>query len=262
MRSLAFNIAFWVISVVFTLWAALAALSPGRGAVRRVIKRYVAAMIWAMRVFAGIKLEVRGREHLPKGAFILAPKHASYGDGFCAYAQFDDLAFVTGDHLERFPLFKTILKKVGAIVVDSCGGPKARKALTRTAAEANSEGRTILIYPEGALAPVGVYFRYKTGVYHMARDFGLPVVPAASNLGLFWPQEGWTKNPGTAVLEFLEPIPPGLDKDAFMARLQQAVETRTAELVAEARGGPVVAAVPGAPEEGRRRNDTAKPAVA
>ena len=262
MRSLAFNIAFAAISVFFTLWAAVSALRPGRGAVRRVIRRYVRAMMWAMRTLAGIKLEVRGRERLPAGGFILAPKHSSYGDGFCAYSQFDDLAFVTGDHLERFPLFKIVLKKLGAIVVDNCGGPEARKALSRSAAEAHAEGRRILIYPEGHLAPVGVHFRYRTGVYYMARDFGMPVVPAASNLALFWSQEAWTKNPGTAVLEFLDPIPPGLDKDAFMARLETAVETRTAELIAEARGGPVVPSVLGVPEDERKRAAAAQPAAA
>jgi 1-acyl-sn-glycerol-3-phosphate acyltransferase len=159
MRSLVFNIAFGLISVFHTFWAALAALAPGRGRVRNVVRRYVRRMVWAMRVIAGIRIEVRGAERLPPGGFILAPKHASYGDGFSIYAQFDDLAFVTGDHLERFPLFKTVLKKLGAIVVDSCGGPEARRALSRSAAEANAEGRRILIYPEGALAPVGVHFR-------------------------------------------------------------------------------------------------------
>jgi 1-acyl-sn-glycerol-3-phosphate acyltransferase len=262
MRSLLFNLAFWAISIFFTLWAALSALRPGRGAVRRVIKRYVRAMLWAMRVFAGIKLDVRGRERLPEGAFILAPKHSSYGDGFCAYSQFDDLAFVTGDHLEHFPLFKTVLKKLGAIVVDNCGGPEARKALSRSAAEAHAEGRRILIYPEGHLAPVGVHFRYRTGVYYMARDFGMPVVPAASNLALFWSQEAWTKTPGTAVLEFLDPIPPGLDKDEFMARLEAAVETRTAELIAEARGGPVVPSILGVPDDERKRAEATTPATA
>jgi 1-acyl-sn-glycerol-3-phosphate acyltransferase len=253
MRSLAFNLAFGLISLVHTFWAAVAALRPGRGAVRRVISLYVRRMVWAMRVFAGIQLEVRGRERLPAGGFILAPKHASYGDGFCAYAQFDDLAFVTGDHLERFPLFKTVLKKLGAIVVDNCGGPEARRALAQSAAEAHAEGRRILIYPEGHLAPVGVRYRYRTGVYHMARDFGLPVVPAASNLGVFWPQEKWTKRPGRAVLEFLEPIPPTLKKAEFMARLEAAIEDRTAELVAEATGKPVTPSVLGVPEAERGR---------
>jgi len=261
MRSLLFNIAFGVISLFHTVWAALAALRPGRGAVRRVIARYVRRMTWAMRVFAGIEIEVRGRERLPQGSYILAPKHASYGDGFSIYAQFDDLAFVTGDHLERFPLFKTVLSKLGAIVVDSCGGPEARKALSQSAAQAHAEGRKILIYPEGHLAPVGVRFRYRTGVYYMARDFGLPVVPVASSLGLFWPQEEWTKHPGRAVLEFLDPIEPGADKDAFMRKLEAAVEDRTAELIAEATGRPVKAAVLGLPEVERRRQAEANGAA-
>lgn len=257
MRSLLFNLAFGLISVFYTLWAALSALRPGRGAVRRVIARYTRAMVFAMREIAGIRIEARGRERLPKGAFILAPKHASYGDGFSIYPQFDDLAFVTGDHLERFPLFRTVLKKLGAIVVDNCGGPQARAALTRSAAEAHTEGRKILIYPEGHLAPVGVKFRYRSGVYFMARDFAMPVVPVASSLGLFWPQEDWTKRPGVAVLEFLDPIWPGEDKDAFLAALETAVETRTAELIAEARGGPVIPAVRGVPEAERRREAAA-----
>ena len=248
MRSLVFNIAFGLISIFYTTGAALAALTPGRGLVRKVVKRYVNAMVWAMRVIAGIKIEVRGSERLPQGAFILAPKHASYGDGFSIYAQFDDLAFVTGDHLERFPLFKTVLKKLGAIVVDNCGGPEARRALTRSAAQANAEGRKILIYPEGHLAPVGVKFRYRAGVYHMARDFDVPVVPVASSLGVFWSQEKWTKRPGTAVLEFLDPIPPGTPRTEFLARLEAAVEDRTALLVAEATGRLVTPAVLGVPK--------------
>jgi 1-acyl-sn-glycerol-3-phosphate acyltransferase len=257
MRSLMFNLAFGAISVFHTVWAALAALRPGRGRVRHVISLYVRRMVWAMQVVAGIRIEVRGRERLPQGAFILAPKHASYGDGFSVYAQFDDLAFVTGDHLERFPLFKAVLRKLGAIVVDNCGGPEARKALSESAAKAHAEGRKILIYPEGHLAPVGVRFRYRTGVYYMARDFDMPVVPVASSLGVFWSQEAWIKKPGTAVLEFLEPIPAGLDKEAFMARLEAAVEDRTAELVAEATGRPVTPSVLGVPEDERRREAAA-----
>ena len=90
-------------------------------------------------------------------------------------------------------------------------------------------------------------FRYRSGVYHLARDFGLPVVPVASSLGWFWPQEEWRKRPGRAVLEFLDPIEPGEDKDAFLADLEAAVEDRTAELIAEATGRPITPAVRGFP---------------
>jgi len=242
MRSLAFNIAYWILSIGYGLTAAFAALAPGRGPTSRVIRAYVRRMVQAMAVFAGIRLEVRGKDHLPDGAFIIASKHQSWGDGFATYDQFDDLAFVTGDHLEKFPLLGGVLKKLGAIVVNSCGGHEARQALATRAAEAKAENRKILIYPEGHLAAIGQKYRYRSGVWHMYRDFDMPVVPLATNLGLFWPEEKYEKHPGVATLEFLEPIPVGLPKDEFLARLEAVVETRTAELIAEATGQPVTPA--------------------
>ncbi|MCC6919153.1 MAG: 1-acyl-sn-glycerol-3-phosphate acyltransferase [Alphaproteobacteria bacterium] len=242
MRSLAFAGAYWVLSFVYAILAAFSALAPGRRATQWIIRRYVRRMVQALRLFAGVKIEARGRDRVPSGAFIVASKHQSWGDGYATYNQFDDLAFVTGDHLEKMPLLGPVLRKLGAIVVNSCGGHEARAALQERAADAHRAGRRILIFPEGALAPVGQKYRYRSGVWHMYRDFNLPVVPLATNLGLFWPAKGWRKTPGTATLAFLEPIPPGLDKDAFMARLEKAIETKTAELVAEATGRAPVAA--------------------
>ena len=243
MRSIAFNIAYWVLSITYASAAAFAALAPGRAATSWLIRRYVKRMVQAMRLLAGIRIQVRGRERLPAGAFIIASKHQSWGDGFATYDQFDDLAFVTGDHLEKFPLLGTVLRKLGAIVVNNCGGREAREALKHRSADAHAAGRRILIYPEGNLAKVGEKFRYRSGVWHMYRDFDMPVVPLATNLGLFWPQEAFAKTPGTATLEFLAPIPTGLGKDEFLSRLEAAVEGRTAELIAEATGQPITPAV-------------------
>jgi 1-acyl-sn-glycerol-3-phosphate acyltransferase len=239
MRSFAFAVAYWVLSIGYGLTAAFAALIPGRDATAAVIRAYVRRMVQAMRILAGIRIQVRGKERLPAGAFIIASKHQSWGDGFATYDQFDDLAFVTGDHLEKFPLLGTVLRKLGAIVVNNCGGREARDSLRQSGATAHREGRRILIYPEGNLAKIGEKFRYRSGVWHMYRDFDMPVVPLATNLGLFWPQEEYRKHPGTATLEFLDPIPTGLGKEEFLARLEEAVESKTAELIAEARGGPV-----------------------
>lgn len=243
MRSILFSIAYWALSVTYGLCAALAALIPGRGATHWFIRRYVRRMVQAMRFFAGIRIEARGRERIPPGAFIIASKHQSWGDGFATYDQFDDLAFVTGDHLEKLPLLGPILKKLGAIVVKSCGGTEARSELNQRAADAHKAGRRILIFPEGRLAPVGKKYRYRSGVWHMARDFNLPVVPLATNLGLFWPSAGSRKHPGTATLEFLHAIEAGDDKDAFMARLETLIEDKTAALVAAATGAPLTPAV-------------------
>lgn len=239
MRSFLFAVAYWFLSVTYSLMAVFLSLLPGRKPVAWVIQRYTRRMVQAMDLFAGIKLEVRGRAHIPACPVIFAAKHQSWGDGFSIYSQFDDLAFVTGDHLEKYPLMATLLRKLGAIVVNNCGGHEARKALSERSAEAHKDGRHILIYPEGHLNAPGTYRRYRTGVWHMYRNFDRPVVPVATNLGLFWQEETFRKTPGTAVLEFLEPIAPGLEKAEFMARLQQAIETRTQALIAEATGAPL-----------------------
>jgi 1-acyl-sn-glycerol-3-phosphate acyltransferase len=243
MRSALFNVYYWVLSIFYGLSAALSALLPGRRPIAFALRLYSQRMLWALRIFAGVTIDLKGQENLPAGAFILAAKHHSWGDGFVMFANVDNLSFVTGDHLEKFPLVGAILKKFGAIVVDSCGGPEARKALSTSAAQVAAEGRRILIYPEGHLAAPGERFRYRTGVYHMSQDFDLPVVPVATNLGCFWRQMEKKKTAGQATIEFLPAIAPGLSKAEFMARMEAVIETRTNELIAQATGQPVRASM-------------------
>lgn len=236
MRSFLFTCYYWVASIFYTLSAALLALAPGRGPMTAAIRLYTRRMLWGMRAIAGIKIELKGQENLPDGAFIIGAKHHSWGDGFVMFANIDNLSFVTGDHMERFPLMGAVLRKFGAIIVDNCGGPEARKALTESAAAVAREGRRILIYPEGNLAKPGEHFRYRSGVYFMARDFGLPVVPVATNLGCFWRQTDFKKTAGVATIEFLPAMDVGDDKNAFLKRLTAVVETRSQELIAMATG--------------------------
>jgi 1-acyl-sn-glycerol-3-phosphate acyltransferase len=50
---------------------------------------------------------------------------------------------------------------------------------------------------------------------------------------LFWPRRTLRRYPGTVLVEVLDPIEPGLDKRAFLERLQAVLEEATARLVAE-----------------------------
>jgi 1-acyl-sn-glycerol-3-phosphate acyltransferase len=234
MRSFFFNMGFWWISTLYVLLAALLALTPGRKGVRWAVRRYSKRMVHLMKL-TGIKPEARGRERLPPPPFIVAPKHSSYGDGFMMYVQFDDVAFVTGDHLERFPLVPKVLEKLGAIVIDNCGGPEARKDLAASFAKAAEDKRIVLIYPEGHLSKVGEHHRYRSGVWHMQEASQWPVVPVATSLGLRWQQEDFRKFPGPAVIEFLDPIMPGLGKDEFLDLLEERIETNTNRLLDEGR---------------------------
>ncbi len=245
MRSTLFRLAYWITSVFFAAVALVLIALPSRKPMMAWINLYTRTMVFWMRWIAGIRVVVKGRERVPDGPAIIAAKHQSWGDGIVMFAQFFDLAFVTGDHLEKIPLLGGILRKMGAIIVDNCGGAYARARLVdKELKVAQSEGRRILIYPEGHLAPVGAHYRYRRGVFHMYSAYGCPAVPVATNLGLRWPQQQWKMTPGEAVIEFLDPIEPGLEKEEFMARLERAIETRSRELAGLSIDGDLPAPLP------------------
>ena len=239
MKVILFQIAYWATSVLSGLLALPLLLLPGRRYLMIWLQRYARMMVFWMDKIHGVEVEYRGEHNIPDGPCIVASKHQSWGDGYAVFAKINDLAIVTGDHLEKLPLVGTILRKMDAVVVDSCGGAHAREKLVSEEIErARTKRRKILIYPEGHLAPAGYHFRYRKGVFHMYEAYGCPVIPVATNLGLFWSAEDWNLKPGLAVLEFLEPIPPGLDKDAFMATLEDRIETASLALLPEDFGLP------------------------
>jgi 1-acyl-sn-glycerol-3-phosphate acyltransferase len=231
MRSVVFNFAFILTTIIAAIGCFMLSLIPGRAALMWGLRLYTRSMMWHMRALAGIKVTVSGHENIPDGPVIIASKHLSYGDGFVLFSQFKDLSFVTGDHITKFLFVKTILAKMNAVIVSSCGGAEVRRRFAETSQLVREQGRRILIFPEGHLSEPGTHHSYKRGVYHLYRDFNCPVVPVAQNLGQRWNMMDLKKYPGPAKMEFLSPIEPGLDKDAFMALLQERIETRSLELL-------------------------------
>ncbi len=231
MRDFIFGIFFYSFTALYAVMAVFLSLFPGRTLMMGSLKRYTKVVRWGLRTIAGIKVDVVGREYIPDGVCIIASKHMSYADGHVIFSEFDDLSFVTGDHLLKLPLMGRILNKMNAVVIDSCGGSDVRQEMDEQAARIREQGRHILIFPEGHLSQIGTHHRYRKGVWHLYDDFNCPVIPVASNLGQRWNQTDWKKFPGSATVEFLEPIAPGMEKDAFMALLQDKIETRSIELL-------------------------------
>ena len=121
------------------------------------------------------------------------------------------------------------------IRIDRAGGARALRTLVEDSRAALARGSSIVIFPEGTRAPVGERNPYHPGVAALYRQLDCPVVPVALNSGLFWRRRGFIKWPGRIVVEFLPPIAPGLERKAFMAELEQRIESATERLIAEAR---------------------------
>jgi len=232
LRSLLFNLAFYLNLGVLLIGAFLALVLPRRG-VLGMAKLWGRTSVWLLRVICGTKVEFRGLEKLPKGALIVAAKHQSTWETFALLRLFDDFTFIVKRELMWIPIFGWCMAKGRMIPVDRSAGSQALGAMTKRAREEIRTGRQLIIFPEGTRRPTGAAPRYKFGVAHLYAEVGVPCVPVALNSGLFWPRRAFLRLPGTIVVEFLDPIPPGLDKDVFFKRLQTDIETATARLITE-----------------------------
>jgi 1-acyl-sn-glycerol-3-phosphate acyltransferase len=171
---------------------------------------------------------------LPKGACIVASKHQSFLETFALTTQTPDFSFVLKRELMMIPFFGWYLKRGGLIGIDRSKRGTALTQLTPQVRALLAEGRQFIIFPEGTRRPVGAPPHYKFGVAHLYLETGATCVPVALNTGLFWPRRSFWRPPGRIVIEFLEPISPGLDKETFMRLLQTRIEAATEKLVAEA----------------------------
>jgi len=239
-RSLLFNALFYVVLVALLCVAVVTLLLPHR-AILRMAELWGRISVWLLRVVCGTRVEFRGLERLAGGRFteplIFAAKHQSTFETFALLRLFDDYTFIVKRELMWIPLFGWFMMKGRMIPVDRGTGGRALMKMTARARDEIRGGRQLVIFPEGTRRPPGAEPRYKYGVAHLYAEIGVPCIPVALNSGLFWPRRRLIRLPGTIVIEFLPPIPPGLDKDAFLKRLQDDIETATARLVAEGKAG-------------------------
>jgi 1-acyl-sn-glycerol-3-phosphate acyltransferase len=116
-----------------------------------------------------------------------------------------------------------------------------------------AQGRQIVIFPEGTRRAPGAPPDYKPGYIALYEGLGIACVPLALNSGLYWPRRSLMRYPGTIVVEFLEPIAPGLPRAEFRRRIEAAIETRSAALIAEAAAS---TPAPPLPEEAQNHPET------
>jgi 1-acyl-sn-glycerol-3-phosphate acyltransferase len=192
---------------------------------------WIRIVIFGLRWIVGVRIELRGAEHRPKGPAIVAAKHQGMLDIMEPFLALYRPSFVLKRELAKLPVFGWYCAKLGMIPVDRGGGSPAVKALVAKAEDRLAKGHQVLIFPEGTRKRPGAPPEYKSGVAALYRDLGLPVTPMATNSGQCWPARGLAKYPGLVVFEFLPPIPPGLQRAEFMRRLEEAIEARSTALL-------------------------------
>lgn len=205
------------------------------------IHRYCAWVRWTAGWMVGIKSEVRGT--VPQGAVLIAAKHQSFLDILLIYGALPRARFVMKKELVRMPVLGWYALRIGCIPVDRGKRGQAIQAMVEAAKDSQHPEGQLIIFSQGTRVTPGTYLPYKVGTGILYDRLGLPCVPVAVNVGVFWPRRSLYRTPGRAVIEFLDPIPPGLALRPFMERLEADIEGNSNRLMREA-GFDVVAQPP------------------
>ena len=232
----------WLLSLIFIVQMYLAmavvavvyfpyALLHRDGAVAA-CHAYCRWVCFSLRVICGLKTEVRGE--VPQGQVLIAPKHQSFLDIIMIYGALPRGKFVMKAILGWAPFLGWYAKRIGCIFVNrGKRGAAIIKMLADVRSGAAQPGQ-LIIYPQGTRVAPGVSRPYKIGTAALYSQLKQPCVPVGANVGVFWPKRGILRHRGTAVVEFLEPIPAGLTNEAFMRELESRVEASSDALLVEA----------------------------
>ncbi|NIZ08334.1 1-acyl-sn-glycerol-3-phosphate acyltransferase [Pseudooceanicola sp. HF7] len=212
--------------VVFLPWALVQRDGATIGA--RLYCRYIR---WSLRVICGLKTELRGT--LPREEVLVASKHQSFLDIIIMVSELPNPKFIMKASLRHAPVLGWYALRIGCVPVDRGRGAEAIRQMMKDVKSGEAPPGQLIIYPQGTRTAPGAQVPYKVGAAVIYEETGQTCYPVAVNVGLFWPRRGLLRRRGTAVVEFLEPIPAGLPRQEFRKTLETVVEARSNALLLE-----------------------------
>lgn len=232
----------WILSLIFIIQMYLAmfvvalVFAPfalfSRDAAYLACKSYCHWVIWTARVLCGLKTEVRGTP--PTDEVVIAAKHQSFFDILVIFAAVPRAKFIMKRELIYTPFLGQYALRIGCVPVDRGRRGAAIAKMKADVLRGAVHPGQLIIYPQGTRVAPREVKPYKVGAGLLYEQLGQACVPVATNIGLFWPKRGILRKPGTAVVEFLPRIEPGLATAPFMKELETRIETASDALNAEA----------------------------
>ncbi len=162
LRSVLFVPVFYINTALFVVLGSFLLFGPRRYAMMG-LKAHAVVTLWLLKVIVGTRMEVRGREKLPKPPYLVASKHQSAWDTFALIPIFSDPALVMKAELRHIPFYGWFSRKFEHVFVERERGPSALRKLVRDAKDRADAGREVLIFPEGTRKAPGAEPDYKSG---------------------------------------------------------------------------------------------------
>ena len=230
-RSLLFVVIMYVALLPWGLAFAIPAIFSRKAAIF-CCRSYCWFIMWLAGWLIGLKCEVRGTP--PQYACLIAAKHQSFLDVLMIYSAIPAGRFIMKDILKFAPIVGQFGLRVGCIPVKRGKRGSAIKKMVADVEAGRLFPGQLIIYSQGTRIAPGVKAPYKIGTGVLYKELGQDCVPVAANVGVFWPKRGIYRAPGVAVVDFMDPIKPGMELEPFMEQLEQSVEARSNALMREA----------------------------
>ncbi|MGB5835772.1 MAG: lysophospholipid acyltransferase family protein [Albidovulum sp.] len=229
--SLIFIVQMYLAMVVYAIiWTPFAIFR--REAAYGAVGAYCRWVRMSAAVLVGLRSEIRGE--VPQDEVLIASKHQSFFDIIMIVSVIPRPKFIMNKELMWAPILGWYAKRLGCIAVDRGKRGQAVKQMVADVKAGHSVPGQLVIYPQGTRVAAGATKPYKVGVGVLYSQVGQDCVPAATNVGVFWPRHGILRKPGLAVVEFLPRIPEGQDVETFMATIEPLIERASNRLMAEA----------------------------
>ncbi|MEM7701715.1 MAG: lysophospholipid acyltransferase family protein [Pseudomonadota bacterium] len=223
LRSLVFYPVFYGFSALLVI-ASVFAVPLGRDKLRSVVATWGNWHRWCLRNIVGIKILVEGE--LPDEAVLVAVKHESYFEAIDMPRLFRFPTVFAKRELFLIPGWGYSARVYGLIPVARDKGAKALREMIKTAREKVSEGRPLVMFPEGTRVEHGKSVPLQSGFAGTYKLLGLPVVPIAVNSGPVY--HSLVKRPGTITYRVGEKIPAGLKREEVESRVHTAINALNA----------------------------------
>src|SRR6266404_5635065 len=142
LRSLAFNVGWYVASAIIAIAGAPILLMPRRAVVAWA-RLWIAVVLWWLQVTCGLSHRLRGLENLPGGPVIIACKHQSSWETIAFTLLFDKIAIVLKRELLFIPIVGWAMARAGNIAVARGEGAAALRGLLKQAKVVIADRRSI-----------------------------------------------------------------------------------------------------------------------
>lgn len=185
-----------------------------------------------LRIFPSWRIQVIGRELLPRGPAVLVANHQSMADVVAVMGLKHPFKFVSKASLFSLPLVGWMMRMAKYVSLER-GRPRSTQRMMEACRGWLKRGVAVLLFPEGTYSTGGQMLPFKRGAFLLAIEEKVPLVPVAlaGTTELVEGDGPWMSPRANVRITVLPPIPPaelGEDADALAQRVRARLETALA----------------------------------